>query len=399
MKKLIVLGLVITVVLAAKAQDTIRNKKNGGYLFKTIANCDVNGVQDQSRTSTCWSFSSLSFFESELIRMKKGTHNLSEMFVVRNAYIGKAETYVRMNGFHNFGPGGSFLDLPWVIRRYGIVPEEVYKGLNYGTTKHNHAEMDAVLKGIVDAVKANPQGRLTTSWKSAFAGAIDAYLGVVPTTFNYQGKNYTPMSFSNSLGLNMDDYVSLTSFTHHPYYTQFAIEVPDNWAMMQSYNITLDELQNVAEQAISKGYTWAWGADVSEKGFSFKNGVAIVPIHDSLITQIGKDNKAFNDAGAARTGNAFDKPMTEKNINDSIRQAAFDNYETTDDHGMHAVALLADQNGNKYFKIKNSWGSGNDCGGYLYCSMNYFRYKTLNIFIHKNALPKELAKKLGITQT
>ncbi len=398
MKKIIVLVWLSIIASNIEAQDTIRNKKNGGYLFKTIASCESTEVQNQNRTSTCWSFSSLSFFESELIRMKKGRHNLSEMFVVRNAYLGKAETYVRMNGFHNFGPGGAFHDLPWVIKRYGIVPEEVYKGLNYGYGKHNHAEMDAVLKGIVDAVKGNPQGKITTSWKNAFAGAIDAYLGPIPSTFTYQGKNYTPMSFSNSLGLNMDDYVSLTSFTHHPYYSQFAIEVPDNWAMMQSYNVTLDELQNAAEKALISGYTWAWGADVSEKGFSFTNGVAIVPIHDSLITQTGKDNKAFNDAGAKRTSTAFDSPMTEKNITDTLRQMAFDNYETTDDHGMHATALMVDQLGNKYFKIKNSWGTGNDCAGYLYCSMNYFRYKTLNIYVHKNALPKELAKKLGISQ-
>ncbi len=196
----------------------------------------------------------------------------------------------------------------------------------------------------------------------------------------------------------MDDYISLTSFTHHPYYTPFIIEVPDNWAMMQSYNIPLDELESVAQNALMKGYSWAWGADVSEKGFSFKNGVAIVPVHDSLVTQTGKDNKAFNDPGAARTGNAFEKPMDEKTVTDSLRQAAFDSYETTDDHGMHATGLVSDQNGKKYFRIKNSWGTQNDCGGYLFCSMSYFRYKTINIYIHKNAIPKDLAKKLGIVQ-
>lgn len=382
----------------AYSTDTLRNKKNGGYLFTKIADIEATEVQNQSRTSTCWSFSSLSFFESELIRMGKGKHNLSEMFVVRNAYIGKAETYVRMNGFHNFGPGGAFHDLPWVIRRYGIVPESAYKGLNYGYDKHNHAELDAVLKGIVDAVKSNPQGKLTSSWKSAFAGAIDAYLGAVPKTFKYGDKEYTPISFSQSLGLNMDDYVSLTSFTHHPYYSQFAIEVPDNWAMMQSYNIPLDELESIAMSSLKKGFSWAWGADVSEKGFSYKNGVAIVPVHDSLITQVGKDNKAFNDAGATRVGIAFNQPMPEIIITDSIRQVAFDNYQTTDDHGMHATGLVQDQNGKFYFKIKNSWGTENDCGGYLYCSLSYFRYKTINIYIHKNALPKDLAKRLGIVQ-
>lgn len=396
--KYIVFTICFLMFSNAYSGDTLRNKKNGGYLFTKIADIEATEVQNQSRTSTCWSFSSLSFFESELIRMGKGKHNLSEMFVVRNAYMGKAETYVRMNGFHNFGPGGAFHDLPWVIKRYGIVPESVYKGLNYGYDKHNHAEMDAVLKGIVDAVKSNPQGKLTSSWKSAFAGAIDAYLGVIPKTFKYGDKEYTPLSFSQSLGLNMDDYVSLTSFTHHPYYSQFAIEVPDNWAMMQSYNIPLDELESIAMSSLKKGFSWAWGADVSEKGFSYKNGVAIVPVHDSLITQVGKDNKAFNDAGASRVGIAFNQPMSEILINDSIRQTAFDNYQTTDDHGMHATGLVQDQNGKFYFKIKNSWGTENDCGGYLYCSMSYFRYKTINIYIHKNALPKDLAKRLGIVQ-
>lgn len=396
--KSIIFSIFILTSVSIFAQDTLRNKKNGGYLFKVLADIESVEVQDQSRTSTCWSFSSLSFFESELIRMGKGKFNLSEMFIVRNAYLGKADMYVRMNGFHNFGPGGAFHDLPWVIQRYGIMPESAYKGLNYGTDKHNHAELDAVLKGMVDAVKSNPQGTLTTAWKSAFLSAVDAYLGQVPEKFIYENKEYTAKSFAAYLGLNMDDYISLTSFTHHPFYTQFAIEVPDNWAMVQSYNIPLDELQSVAENAIRKGYSWAWGADVSEKGFSFKNGVAIVPIHDSLVTQVGKDNKRFNNAGALRMGSAFDKPMTEKFITDSIRQIAFDNYQTTDDHGMHGTGLVSDQNGNLYFKIKNSWGTGNDCSGYLYCSMSYFRYKTINIYIHKNAIPKDLAKKLGITQ-
>ncbi len=380
------------------SQDTIKNSKNGKYYFTKIADMESTAVQNQNRTSTCWSFSSLSFFESELLRMGKGQFNLSEMFIVRNAYLGKAESFVRMNGLQNFGPGGAFHDLPWVIKRYGVMPEEAYKGLNYGFNQHNHAEMDAVLKGIVDAVKNNPQGKLTNAWKSAFEGAVDAYLGKVPQKFNYSGKEYTPLSFSKYLGLNMDDYVSLTSFTHHPFYSSFAIEVPDNWAMMQSYNLPLDELQKTAEHALKNGYTWAWGADVSEKGFSFKNGVSIVPTHDSLITQIGKDSKGFNNAGADRTGAAFFQPMPEKIINDSLRQEAFDNYQTTDDHGMHATGLYKDQLGNTYFKIKNSWGTDNFCGGYLYCSMSYFRYKTINIYVHKNALPKDLAKKLGITQ-
>ncbi len=396
MKYTIIFTFVYAHIFSVFAQDTIRNSKDGHYFFKKLADVEVTDVQNQNRTGTCWSFSSLSYFESELLRMGKGKHNLSEMFIVRNAYMGKADIFIRMGGMHNFGPGGAFHDIPWVIRRYGIMPESAYTGLHYGSQKHNHAEMDAVLKAIVDAVKTNPQGSLTPSWKKAFAGAMDAYLGEVPKTFQLNGKTYTPQSYAKDLGLNMDDYVSLTSFMHHPYYSRFAIEVQDNWAMEQSYNIPLDELEQVAVQALQKGYSFAWASDVSEKGFSFKNGLAIVPVHDSLISQKGKDSKHFNNAGADRTGDAFDRPMPEKAITDSLRQQAFDNYQTTDDHGMHAVGLYIDQDGNNYFKIKNSWGTDNYCGGYLYCSMPYFRYKTMNIYIHKDALPAALKKKLNI---
>ncbi len=394
--KLFITILFTTFFIQLKSQDTIKNRLDGHYYFKKIADNDVLEVQNQNRTSTCWSFSSLSFLESELIRMGKGRHNLSEMFVVRHAYMGKAETYVRMNGFHNFGPGGAFHDLLWVVKRHGIVPEEAYGGLNYGSNKHHHDEMDALLKAMVEAIKSNPQGKLTTAWKNAFGGAVDAYLGKAPEKFNYKGKEYTPKSFSQSLNINADDYISITSFNHHPIYSKFVIEVPDNWAMESSYNVSLEEMNNIAQHALKNGYTLAWGADVSEKGFSFKNGVGIVPAHDSLMKQVGKDSKGFNNAGAERFGSAFDKPMPEKTITDSLRQLAFDNYETTDDHGMHIVGLYQDQNGNLYYKTKNSWGTDNHCGGYLYISVAYFKYKTINIMLHKSALPKEIAKKLGL---
>ena len=226
---------------------------------------------------------------------------------------------------------------------------------------------------------------------------VDAYLGEVPEKFTYEGKEYTAKSFAEFLGLDMDNYVSLTSFTHHPLYSSFVIEVPDNWAMQSSYNVTLEEFQSEALAALEKGYSFAWGSDVSEKGFSFRNGLAIVPVHDSLITKKGRDNKHFNNAGSQKSGTAFDSPKEEKEITASLRQEAFDNYQTTDDHGMHVTGTVKDQNGTKYFIVKNSWGTKyNDCDGYFYCSMPFYLYKSINIYLHKDGLSKGLKKKLNL---
>ena len=377
-----------------KAQDTLRNKEGGNYLFTVKKNLEANEVQNQNRTGTCWSFSVLSFIESELIRQGKGEHKLSEMYVVRKAYEAKAERYVRMHGAANFGQGGAFHDIPFVIEHYGIVPQEAYKGLNYGTDQHNHSEMEAALKGILDAVIKNRQGNLTTSWKKAYNAVLDAYLGPVPSTFTYQGKEYTPMSFSNSLGLDMDDYVVVTSFTHHPFYDDFVLEVPDNWIWEEVYNVPLDEMMDAMKYAVNNGYSIGWAADVSEKGFSFRNGLAIVPEDPSNLSVSGKDDKHFNNAGSQKSGSQFDSPGKELTITQEMRQEAFDNYLTTDDHGMHFTGLVTDQNGAEYFIVKNSWGKANDCDGYFYASMPYVAYKTINFMVHVDGLPKALKKKI-----
>ena len=378
-----------------QAQDTLRNKKGGNYLFTVKKDIEANEVQNQNRTGTCWSFSALSFIESELIRMGKGTHKLSEMYVVRKAYEDKAENYVRMHGTANFSQGGAFHDIPHVIKKYGIMPQEAYKGLNYGLENHNHSEMEAVLKNMLDAVIKNKQGQLTTSWKAAFNAVLDAYLGPVPETFSYQGKEYTPTSFATSLGLNMDDYVVITSFTHHPFYEHFVIEVPDNWIWARAFNVPLDEMMQIQKDAVMNGYSIGWAADVSEKGFSFRDGLAIVPEDESKLKSSGKDNKYFNNAGAKKEGTQFDNPGPEKTITQSMRQEAFDNYLTTDDHGMHFTGMVTDQSGSEYFIVKNSWGTDhNDCDGYFYASMPYVALKTINFMVHKDALPKDLRKKL-----
>ncbi len=392
--KLKSLSLILTIFFGLNtlmAQEPITNKKGSKYRFEVIKNLDATPVENQNRTGTCWSFSALSFFESELLRQGKGTVDLSEMYIVRNAYIGKAVNYLRMYGTFTFGPGGAFHDIPWVIKRDGIVPNSVYQGLNYGYKKHNHSEMNAVLTAMVKALAKKPQrGKLTPSWKKAFTEVVDAYLGDLPDDlhdfkFTVDGKEYNPYTYRDHLGLNMDDYVCLTSYNHHPFYKPFVLEVQDNWAMKSCYNLPLDELMEVMESAIMKGYTFAWGADISEKGFSSKNALAILPVDEETLE---KDTKGTN---------AFMEPVEEKWVTQEERQEAFDLQETTDDHGMHATGILKDQNGKKYFIIKNSWGTKyNDCDGYFYASFPYVRYKTMNIMVHKDALSEKMKRRLGI---
>lgn len=378
-----------------------KNKEQSAYNFSPAVKLPCLRVEDQCRTSTCWSYSTLSMLESELLRTNKGEHNLSQMYVARWAYVEKAKMFLRMNGKHNFDQGGEGHDIPTIIKKYGIVPEEVYTGLkskNPGTdptARHDHSEMIAVLKGYMEALVKRDPGTYSTDWLTGFEGILDAYLGPIPLTFTYQGKSYTPQSFANSLGLNMDDYIALTSFTHHLPYEFFPIEVQDNWAMDRAWNLPLDEFTQTVVEALNKGYTVAWAADVSEKGFSFRDGLAIVPLDESTIQKIGKDNAGFNDAGAEKKSNAFAQPVEEKTITPAVRQEAFDKQTTTDDHGMHIVGMSKSVDNKLYFLVKNSWGTGNYMGGMFYVSEAYFRYKTISVMLHKEALPKSISKKIN----
>lgn len=378
----------VTIVYIAHSQNATiyKNKKDGGYHFTVVKNLETTPIQDQGQTGTCWSFSTLSFFESELIRQGKKGYNLSEMFVARKCYEDKGELYVRMHGTTPFAQGGAFHDVIHVLRKYGMLPEEVYKGLNYGENKHNHTEVEKVLHNYVKAVvESGSRGKISTVWKEGFLSILDTYFGKVPQQFTYKGKTYTPQTYAQELGLNPDDYIEITSFSHHPFYTQFMLEVPDNWLFSKVYNVPLEDLSTLMDYAIENGYTVAWASDVSEKGFSFKNGVAIVPEKDWSEYTKEEIEKMFNE------------PVKQRKITQEMRQLAFDNYETQDDHGMHIVGIFKDQLGQKYYLVKNSWGDkSNECDGFFYASEAYFLYKTTCIMLHKKAVPPAIAKKLGI---
>jgi bleomycin hydrolase len=322
------------------------------------------------------------------------------MFVVYHAYSDKALKYVRLHGSLNFGAGGAFHDVTNVIKKYGAVPEEVYSGLNYGEEKHVHGELDRTLLDQVKVVVDNPNKKLTTAWFDAFNGTLDTYLGKLPENFNYQGKEYTPQTFaSDFMGLNMDDYVEITSYTHHPFYTKFIIEIPDNWSWDEVYNVPLNELEEIIDNSINMGYTVAWAADVSEKGFSTsQKGVAVIPVVDKENMTDAEIAKWEKKTEKERNEELYklSKPGKEKLITQEIRQVDFDNYQTTDDHGMLIVGTAKDQNDNNYYKVKNSWGDYNDYDGFFYASKPYVKYKTMSIMVHKDAIPKNIRKKLNL---
>ena len=393
MKRLIISLLAAGALLPAMAQEP---KSEEGYQFTDGKLVKTTSVKDQFRSGTCWCFSGLSFIEGEVMKAGGPELDLSEMWIVRNAYFEKAVKYVRLHGNLNFAVGGADHDVINGIRDYGIVPQEVYPGLNYGTQKPEFNEIDAVLKAYVDAVI---KGRkLTTAWQQGLNGILDAYFGKMPETFVYEGKEYTPKSFAESLPVNLDDYVSISSFTHHPFYSQFIIEIPDNWAWGTVYNVPLNEMMDIIDNALAEGYAIEWGTDVSERGFSRTKAIGIIPEADiesmtdteaerwGKLTDREKENELYK----------FDKPGKEKVITQQMRQEAFDNYETTDDHGMVIIGTATDQNGNPYYKVKNSWDVMPPYDGFYYFSRPFVEYKTVSIMVNKNAIPKAIRKKLGL---
>ncbi len=395
-KTLALLGcaFLASIALQAQSRPELKSKE---YTFTTVKEIPVTSVKNQASSGTCWCYSTLSFIESEIIRMGGSETDLSEMFVVSKAYADKAEKFVRLNGVLNFAQGSSSEDVFHIWQDYGIVPQEVMDGLNYGEKLNRHSEMETGMKGFLNAIVKNPNKKLSTAWKRALQGILDAYLGPCPEEFEYNGKKYTPKSYAASLGIKPEDYVSITSFTHHPFYTQFVLEVEDNWRWDYSYNIPLDDMMAVIYNAIDKGYTVAWGTDVSEQGFT-RSGIAVNP-DLSKVEEAGSDQERWVGVSAEDKAMQLEQMKAdapEIKVTQEIRQESFDNKSTTDDHGMHIYGMAKDQDGNNFFMVKNSWGDYGKYHGMLYASDSYVRHKTLNIMVHKNAIPKEIRSKMGI---
>ncbi len=395
MKRFLVSLLLVAVAISVSAQ---KKEWESGYKFTDGKLVKTTSVKNQFRSGTCWCFSALSFIENEIMRAGGEEMDLSEMWIVRNIYFEKAVKYVRLHGHLNMAVGGAAHDVTEGIKRYGIVPQEVYPGLNYGTDKPVFGEIDAILKNYVDAVIKNKNRKLTTAWKDGLNAILDVYFGKMPEKFEYKGKEYTPHSFAESLPVKMDDIVSLSSYTHHPFYSQFIIEVPDNWMWETVYNVPLEEMMQVVDYALENDHSIMWAADVSEKGFHRRKAIAIVP-EDNIESMSGTEAERWGRLSAqerAKELYSFDKPLKEKKITQEMRQEAFDNYETTDDHGMVIIGTATDQEGNPFFKVKNSWDAIPPYGGYYYFSRPFVEYKTMSIMVHKNAVPKAIRKKLGL---
>lgn len=397
MKRLLafsVAALCLPALLLAQLSD---GSKQVEYQFTTVKANPITSVKNQFRSGTCWCFSSLGFLESEAIRLNniKDTTlypDFSEMFVVSHSYQDRAEKYVRLDGKLNFGAGSECNDVLYVAKHYGLVPQGVMPGLNYGTELPVHGELDALAYAYVKAIASNPNRVLSTAWKKGFQGIMDAYFGECPTEFTYNGVKYTPESYRDSYKINPDDYVSLTSYTHHPFYEKFALEISDNWRWEQDWNVPIDEFMAALDNALENGFTVAWGTDVSEKGFT-RDGLGIL-----YKEQVKKTSGSDQERWVGKSEEKNDEPQApeEEVADQAYRQKGYDNKTLTDDHGMQIFGIAKDQFGKKYYMVKNSWGTAGKYKGIWYVTEAYVRGKSMDITMHKDALPKSLAKKLGV---
>lgn len=377
MKILIAILFCFTFTSSVFSQKEKKESIDSPYKFNDIVKLKTSAVKNQYNTGTCWSFATTSFIETELLRLGKEEFDLSEMYFARLAYTQKAINYVRLHGLANFGQGGQAHDVLNIISKYGAIPEPEYKGINYGEKNHNHEELEAILTSYLKTLANLKTEKLSSSWLSAFNSILDNYFGNIPSTFNVNNNKISPIDYAkNTLAINPDEYIEITSYTHHPFYQKFVLEVPDNWDFNQYYNVPLEDLINIMKSSLNSGYSIAWDGDVSENNFSHKKGIAVV-LDDSI-----------------KTSNTIGK---EKAVTQEIRQLAFDNYSATDDHLMHIIGLCKDQNGTNYFITKNSWGcESNKCGGFLNISEEYAKLNTIAIMVNKKALPEDIAKKLGL---
>lgn len=400
MNKLSTLLLTACVAFCASAEDPkVIDPDSTGFKFTDLKVIKTTPIKDQNKSGTCWCYSSNTFFESEILRKTGKEIHLSEGFVVYHCYLDKAIKYIRMDGTINFAEGGSGLDVPYVWANYGMVPNDVYTGMTNGDKKFNTAEITAALNGYVNVVNQRKLKKLTPSWIEGFKGILNAYMGPLPTTFEWEGKTYTPQSFAASLGINLDDYIGITSFTHHPWYKPFVMEVADNWLWGKYQNVPMEEMKAIVDYAIDHGYVVDWAADVSEHGFKWRKGYAVLVKEMDAESLEGTDRERWDqlsDKDREEEKWEIKGPGNEQEVTQESRQLGFDNKETTDDHGMVIVGKAVDQEGNKYYKVQNSWDTNQLYHGFFYVSEAYFLAKTIDIYVNKEAIPAHIAKKFGV---
>ncbi len=400
MKKTLIVALMALAVTGASAMTAKDSTNSNKPVFTVIKELPVTSMKDQNKSGTCWAYSTLSFFESEILKNSGKTYDLSEMFVANKTYMDRATKAVRMHGDVSFSQGGSAYDVLYCLKNYGIVPENAMPapGTLIGDSLANFDEFFEVMTPYVEGIAKSKASKISSAWKNGLQGILDAYLGEIPESFSYEGKNYTPQSFVESLGLNLDDYVTITSYTHHPMWSQFAVEVQDNWRWPLSYNVPIEDLTRIIDNALENGYTVAWGGDVTEDGFT-RDGLGIAYDMDKVRSMSGTDADRWFQLSKTEKKSMADSlgvNIPEIVPTQEMRQTAFDNWETTDDHGMHIYGVAKDQNGREYYMVKNSWGEFGDYKGTWYMTKNFVAYKTMDYMVNKNAIPKDIRKKLGI---
>lgn len=401
MKKIIALALLAVVATGANAKGKKQPKVDPNKpVFTIVKENPITSVKDQNRSGTCWAYSTLSYFESEILKNTGKTYDLCESFVANKDYMDRAVQVVRYHGDMLFAQGGSAYDVYYVLKNYGICPEDAmpFPGSLYGDSLNNFNEFFSLLEPYVEGIATNKASKISNQWKVGFQGILDAYLGKCPENFTYEGKNYTPKSFASSLGLNMDDYVTITSYTHHPFYSQFVVEVQDNWRNPASYNLPMDEMMQIIDNAVMNGYTVAWGGDVSEPGFT-RDGLAYMIDAKKMQSLQGSDMARWLGLSPAKRRNLIDSlgcNVPEVQATQEMRQERFDNWELTDDHGMLIYGIAKDQNGKEYYMVKNSWGETGKYKGTWYMTKTFIAANTMDYMVNKNAIPANIRKKMGI---